>query len=349
MIKLDPEFIRKFNRFRSIRRGYYSFVVLVVLCILSLFLELLINKRALFVAYDGNWYFPTYGNIISGETFDLEYKYETNYRQLQQKFRTEGNGNFVIMPLVPFDPYEVDTWDNAYPPQAPHFSRRHFLGTDPIGRDILARLAYGFRIAIVFSFLIVLVSFVIGIVVGSLMGYYGGWVDLIGQRLIEVWVNVPFLYVIIIVSSIVVPSIWTLVGIMLFFRWTMMTWYMRTETLREKSREYVLAARSMGASTPRILIRHILPNSLPVVVTFAPFAIHDDIVALASLDFLGFGLAPPTPSWGELLSQGIEYLDNKWIITSIVTAMVTILTIITFIGEALREAFDPKKFTTYEG
>jgi microcin C transport system permease protein len=193
-----------------------------------------------------------------------------------------------------------------------------------------------------------MVNYFIGVSIGSTMGYLGGKFDLFFQRIIEIWSNVPFLYVIIIVSSIVVPNFFTLVLIMAIFGWMGMTWTMRTVTYKEKAREYIIAARVMGASTPRIIFKHIIPNTIAIIVTFAPFSISNGIVALTSLDYLGFGLPPPTPSWGELLSQGWSNMDAWWIAGSVVVAMIVTLTIVTFIGEAVREAFDPKMHTIYE-
>jgi microcin C transport system permease protein len=180
------------------------------------------------------------------------------------------------------------------------------------------------------------------------MGFWGGAFDLLFQRLIEVWSNVPFLYVIMIVASIMVPTFWTLAIVMVVFGWMSMTWYMRTATYKEKARDYVMAARALGATSGRIIARHVLPNTVSIIVTFIPFAIATGITSLTALDYLGFGLPPPTPSWGDLLSQGTDNLDRPWIVTSVVAAMVLVLLTVTYVGEAVREAFDPKRFTYYE-
>ncbi|TPW19937.1 MAG: oppC [Elusimicrobia bacterium] len=238
--------------------------------------------------------------------------------------------------------------EGIYPPTPPSASERHFLGTDTSGRDVLARLVYGFRTAIAFSLMLLLCNYTIGISIGCAMGYFGGKFDLFFQRLIEVWSNVPFLYVIIIVASIMVPNFYSLVLIMMFFGWMGMTWYMRTAAYKQKSREYVLAARALGASDAYIIFRHILPNTISVIVTFIPFSISGGIVALTSLDYLGFGLPPPTPSWGELLRQGTSRLDALWIASSVVVSMIVLLSMVTFVGEAIREAFDPRRHTVYE-
>ncbi|MBT3983696.1 MAG: ABC transporter permease subunit [Bacteriovoracaceae bacterium] len=346
--KLNPLTVKKINRFKSIKRGYYSFIIFSLSLFFAMFAEFFVNSKAILVKYEGNYHFPTYSDVISGETFGLDYKYETNYRELNKQFESEESDNFVIMPVFPYNPLENDLQEGIYPPTAPNMDNQHFLGTDTTGRDILARLVYGYRIAIVFSLGLLLINYVIGITIGCLMGFYGGWFDIIVQRIIEIWSNIPFLYVVIIVSSIVVPSLGVLMGIMAFFGWMGMTWYMRTKTYKEKEREYVLAARALGAKDRKIIFSHIIPNSISLIVTFIPFSIAGGMTSLTSLDYLGFGLLPPTPSWGELLSQGTSRLDAPWIGISVVFAMILILTMITFIGEAIREAFDPKKHTTYQ-
>lgn len=345
---ISPLTRKTLQRFRSIKRGYWSAVIVAILILLSLCAELLVNSRALIVHYEGDWYFPTYGAVIPGEAFGLDYKYETNYRRLQEKFIAEGREDWVLMPPVPFNPFENDLREGTYPPYPPSIASRHYLGTDTVGRDVVARLVYGFRIAIFFSLFLLVCNYVVGTALGCLMGYWGGMFDLLFQRLIEIWSNIPFLYVVMIVASIVVPNFWTLILVMLVFSWMGMTWYMRTATYKEKEREYVMAAKALGAGTPRIIFYHIIPNTISIIITFIPFSVAGGITALTSLDFLGFGLPPPTPSWGELLRQGMENLQKPWIVSSVVIAMVLVLIMVTFIGEAVREAFDPKKYTIYE-
>ncbi len=347
MMKLNPLTIKQFKRFRSIKRGYYSFILLAVVLLLSLGAELFVNNRALVVHYEGRYFFPTYTQMIPGTVFGLDYAYETNYRELKQTFKEEGGG-WVLLPPVPYNAFENDLKEDLYPPFPPSWTQRHFLGTDTVGRDLVARLVYGFRIAIIFSLLLLAANYLIGVSIGSAMGYWGGLFDLIFQRIIEIWSNVPFLYVIIIVSSIVVPNFMTLILIMAFFGWIGITWTIRTVTYKERAREYVLAAQTLGAGSFRIIFRHIIPNTIAIIVTFVPFSVSGGIVALTSLDYLGFGLPPPTPSWGELLSQGWANLDAWWIVSSVIIAMTLTLIAVTFIGEAVREAFDPKMHTTYE-
>ncbi|MBN1379454.1 MAG: ABC transporter permease subunit [Gammaproteobacteria bacterium] len=348
LLRFSPLTVRTWNRFRSIRRGYWSAVILLVMLLLACFAELLANNRAIVVYHDSTLYFPTYGAVIPGRVFGLEYQYETNYRELQNKYTEEGSGNWLLMPIIPYSPYETTVKEGSYPPEPPDLSRSHYLGTDIAGRDISSRLIYGFRIAIFFSLILLIINYAVGIALGCMMGYWGGGFDLIFQRIIEIWSNVPILYVIMIIASIITPNFMLLILIMVLFGWMSMTWYMRTATYKEKERDYVLAARALGASTPRIIFMHILPNAISIVVTFVPFSIVSGISALTSLDYLGFGLPAPTPSWGEMLRQGTDNLHAPWIAISVVAALVLVLTMVTFVGEAVREALDPKKHAIYE-
>ncbi|MCZ6501775.1 MAG: ABC transporter permease subunit, partial [Gammaproteobacteria bacterium] len=289
-----------------------------------------------------------------GTDFGLDYTYEVNYRELERKFSEDTSGNWVFMPIVPYNPYENHSPGDVFKPNPPSLGDRHFLGTDTTSRDILARLFYGTRIALIFSLAFMVCVYFIGIAIGCAMGYFGGVFDLTFQRLIEIWSNIPFLYMVIIVSSVIpsnisIPTrIAILLTVLVLFSWTSMTYYMRTETYKEKSRDYTAAARIIGASHSRIIFRHILPNILSTLVTFMPFTIVGAIAAITALDFLGFGLPPPTPSLGELLKQGTANLRTApWIVSSAFGTLVILLTLVTFIGEAVRESFDPKKFTVY--
>lgn len=354
MFRLNPQTVKKLRRFREIKRGYYSFIILAAILILSLFGELLINNRALIVSYEDELYFPTYTSFHPGTDFGLDYSYETNYRELKQRFEAQGSDNWVLMPLVPYSPYENHAPGGIFRPEPPSTELKHYLGTDTTSRDILARLFYGTRIALLFSLAFMVAVYVIGIAIGCAMGYFGGIFDLLFQRLIEIWSNIPFLYMVIIVFS-VIPSTFSIparIGILLtvlvLFSWTTMTYYMRTETYKEKSRDYIASARIIGASDSRIIFKHVLPNVLATLVTFMPFIVVSAITSITALDFLGFGLPPPTPSLGELLKQGTATLRTApWIVTSAFGTLVLVLTLVTFIGEAIRESFDPKKFTVY--
>ncbi|HJN50478.1 MAG: ABC transporter permease subunit [Pseudomonadales bacterium] len=355
MIRFNPQTVKKLRRFREIKRGYYSFVILVLLLTASLLGELLVNNRALIVSYQGTLFFPTYSAFHPGTDFGLDYSYETNYQNLQTVFERDARGDWLLMPIVPYNPLENDASEEVFRPTPPSIADQHYLGTDTTSRDILARLFYGTRIALFFSLAFMAAVYLIGIATGCAMGYFGGAFDLVFQRLIEIWSNIPFLYMVIIVFSVIpatfsVPTrIAILLIVMVLFSWTSMTYYMRTETYKEKARDYTAAARIIGASDFRIIFRHILPNVIATLVTFMPFTIVSAITAITSLDFLGFGLPPPTPSLGELLKQGTATLRTApWIVTSAFGTLVILLTLVTFIGEAVREAFDPKKFTIYQ-
>ncbi len=348
MWQLNPLTLKRWHRFKSIRRGYYSYLALMALLLLALMAELLSNHRPLLIQYQDQIFLPTYGAILPGTTFGFDYEYETDYRELNARFKSGEIEGRMLMPPIPWGPLESDLVDDDFPPHAPSLARRHYLGTDGAGRDVLSRLLYGFRTAMGFSLTLLVATYSIGVAIGCIMGYVGGKFDLLFQRVIEIWSNVPFLYVIMIVASILPPGYWTLVLIMVFFEWTGITWYMRTATYKESSRDYVMAARALGASHSRIIFRHILPNSVSTLITFVPFAIAGGITSLTALDYLGFGLQPPAPSWGELLQQGTEDLDSAWIVSSVVGAMTLVLMLVTWIGEAVREAFDPRKFSYYE-
>lgn len=354
-MQLNPLTVRKLKRFREIRRGYYSALLLAGLTGLSLFAELIVNDRAIFISYQGQWSFPTYADVELGAAYGLagtDALIPVDYRALNEAFA--GTENTVLMPLVPWGPYVNDTVEGVLKAQPPDFSRGHYLGTDSTGRDVLSRLVYGFRTAIFFAIAFTGLTYLLGVSIGCAMGYFGGVFDLLFQRIIEIWSNIPFLYMVIIVFS-VIPSTYAigtriaiLLLIMVLFSWTGLTYYMRTETYKEKARDYTAAALVLGAGTARVIFRHILPNTIATMVTFVPFTVVSAITAITALDFLGWGLPPPTPSIGELLKQGTANLTTApWIVTSAFVALVFILAVVTFIGEAIREAFDPRKFTLY--
>lgn len=348
-MKLQPE-QSAWQKFKQLKRGYCSFVLLLILIALSCFAELIFNSKALLVNYQDELYWPIFSPAIEGKVFGLDYEYETNYRQLKAIWavQKEHPSNFVILPLVPFNATEVDFIEGAYPPHPPSSDNQHYLGTDTIGRDVLVRLVYGFRIAIFFATTLLIVEYLVGVFIGCFMGFLGGTFDLIFQRVIEVWSNIPFLYIVMIMSSLITPGFWSLILIMALFGWMNMTWYMRSASYKETNRDYVLAAKMMGASNFRIIYKHIIPNAVSTIVTFIPFSVAGGITALTALDFLSFGLPAPTPSWGELLKQGVDNLDYPWIISSVVFALSFVLMLVTFIGEAIREVFDPKHKIYYE-
>jgi microcin C transport system permease protein len=347
-------FSRRLRKFRRLKRGYWSFLFIAAMYIGSFFLPVLVNNVALVVRYQGGYYFPIV-NFYPAGTFGQDVIGEPNYRSLDAQFEAEGAGNWVLMPPYPYGPNESLLDLPGYPPHPPAWA--HPFGTDDRGRDILVRLAYGFNISLTFAILVMLIADGIGIVIGALLGYIAGKIDLLGQRVIEIWSSLPFLYTIIIVSSIVVPvyvpgrmqvlqpSFLLLVVILSAFEWMGITYYIRGEFYREKAKDYVGAAIVTGVTEPAIMFRHILPNSLTPVVSFAPFTIVANISALVALDFLGFGLPPPTPSWGELIGQGMANLTRWWLVFFPLGAMFLTLLLVVFIGEAVREAFDPKEYS----
>jgi microcin C transport system permease protein len=347
-------FRKRLRKFRTIKRGYYSFLIIVGAYAISFFLPLLVNNEALAVGYHGHWYFPV-AKYYPASTFGQQAIGEPDYRALAETLRREGAGNWVILPPYPYTPTESLLDLPGSPPNRP--SRQHIFGTDDRGRDIFARLAYGFNVSLSFALLVLTVSLCIGVTAGALLGYFGGKLDILGVRLIEIWSSLPFLYTIIIVSSIVVPiylpgrnlvlqpSFWLLIFILTAFDWMGITYYVRGEFYREKAKDYVGAAIAMGASDRSIIFKHILPNALTPIVSFAPFMVVGNIGALVALDFLGFGLPAPTPSWGELIGQGVDNLTKWWLVFFPLAAMFVTLLLIVFIGEAVREAFDPKEYS----
>jgi microcin C transport system permease protein len=350
-------FRKRIRKFRRLRRGYYSFLLLVAAYTMSLALPILINDKPLAVRYNGQLYFPIF-QFYAASTFGMNAIGEPNYRQLREEFRQQGRGNWVLMPMYPYSPTEALLDLPGFPPHPPQVP--HIFGTDDRGRDVFARLAYGFNVSLTFAVLVLLIGESFGVFIGALLGYFGGKIDILGQRLIEIWSSLPFLYTIIIVSSIVVPiyipgrnlvlqpSFWLLIIILAVFEWVGITYYIRGEFYREKAKDYVGAAIATGLTEPAIMFRHILPNALTPVVSFAPFVVVANISTLVALDFLGFGLPAPTPSWGELIGQGTENLTKWWLIFFPLGAMFITLLLVVFIGEAIREAFDPKEFSQLE-
>ncbi len=347
---------RRWRKFRSLKRGWYSFLILSVLYAVSLLNPLLINNRALVVKHEGSLYFPALsewfgGRLHPGEKFGQEVIGEADYRALDAQWEAEaaagkGSGNWVLLAPYPYDPNESLLEDPALQGPPPHSPRAgHWMGTDDRGRDVFARLAYGFRISITFALLVVLLDYLIGVAAGATLGFFGGRVDFFGQRLVEIWAAIPFLYTVIIVGNVVKPGLYGLAVLLALFGWVGISFYMRGEFYREKAKDYVAAAIAQGESRMSIMVSHILPNALTPVISFAPFALVGSIVALVSLDFLGFGLAPPTPSWGELAKQAKENINYWHLPTFALGALFLTLMLVVFIGEAVREAFDPKVYS----
>ncbi len=345
---------KRVRNFKKIKRAYYSLVILGVLYVISFFNPLFISNQALVVKYNGSYYFPAVSNWLepitpkpryySGTEFGEETNSPPTFRKLKQKFAAEGKGNWVMMTLYPYGPLETPLDElTTNPPTAP--DKLHFLGTDSQGRDILARLAYGFQISISFALMVTLLSYFLGILIGGALGFYGGRIDIFGLRLIEVFSLIPFLFMMIILVKFLEPSFILLVFMLVVFGgWIGITYYVRGEFLREKNRDYVSAATAMGQNDFKIMFKHILPNAFTAVITFAPFSIIGNISALVSLDFLGFGLPVPTPSWGELIQQGSQNIEKPWLIVTPLVVIFLTLTTVTFIGEGVRQAFDPREY-----
>jgi len=337
---------RRWRKFRTIKRGWYSFVTLLALYLLSFLLPVLVNNRALIVSHEGELHFPVFEGFIAGKDLGQRVIGEAEYRNLADQYEQANEGDWVLMPPYPFHPNESLLLHPDLPGRPPHSpSAEHWMGTDNRGRDVFARLAYGFRISITFGLGVVCLSYLIGMTLGALFGYFGGRVDIYGQRFVEIWAGMPFLYTVIIISSILKPGLWILIPILALFSWVGISFYMRGEFYREKSKDYVAAAIAQGDSHRSILFRHILPNSLTPIISFAPFAIVGAISSLVALDFLGFGLQPPTPSWGELIGQGREDITEAHLVVFPLGAVFSTLIMVVFIGEAVREAFDPKVYS----
>ncbi|MGH8779324.1 ABC transporter permease [Paraburkholderia sp.] len=330
---------RTWLRFRRQRLGYWSLVIFATLFVISLLGEVLANDRPLIVRYDGHYYFPIVKDY-SELTFGGDFPARANYLDPYIRSRLESNGNFAIYPPNHFH-YDTIDYFAAHPFPAPP-SSTNWLGTDQFGRDVLSRLLYGFRLSVLMAFALTVSGVLIGVLTGAVQGFYGGRTDLIGQRLIEIWSSMPDLYLLIIFASIFEPTLWLLFILLSMFGWLVLSDYVRAEFLRNRSLDYVKAARTMGLTHWQIMWRHVLPNSLTPVITFLPFRMSAAILSLTSLDFLGLGVTPPTPSLGELLAEGKNNLDAWWISVSAFAALVVTLLLLTFMGDALRNALDTR-------
>ncbi len=336
-------FKKRLKKFKSLKRGYYSFLLIVGAYILSFFLMFLVNSKALVVEYNGSLHFPVF-KYYSKEYFGVKGYGEANYRELEKIFAEQKSGNWVILPPYPYDPIESLLEEmKGTPPHPP--SWQHWMGTDDRGRDVFARLSYGFRISLSFSLICVMFEYVIGIAVGACLGFYGGKIDLFGQRSIELWSAFGGIYMLIILTSIFRPNFLLLVTFLSAWSWMGITYYIRSEFYREKAKDYVSAALAMGASDRTIIFKHILPNALTPVISFGPFAIVGGIGTLVSLDYLGFGLPPPTPSWGQMVSVGLQNIDKWWLVLYPLSTEFVTLLLVVFIGEAVRNAFDPREYS----
>jgi len=339
MMNLSPLNQRRIANFKANKRGYYALWLFLILFIFSLFAELWANNKPLLVSYQERWYYPVLTDYPE-TTFGGTLTSSTDYRDPYVADLIEQQG-WMIWPPIRFS-YSTINYTLTVPTPAPP-SADNWLGTDDQGRDVLARIIYGFRISVLFALTLTIGSSVVGIMVGAIQGFYGGWVDLLGQRVIEIWSGLPMLFMLIIMASLVEPNFWWLLGLMLLFSWTELTGLVRAEFLRGRNLEYVRAARALGLSDAKVMFRHILPNAMVSTLSFLPFIFTGAIGLLTSLDFLGFGLPIGSPSLGELVAQGKNNMSAPWLGLSAFFTLAILLTLLVFIGEAVRDAFDPRK------
>jgi microcin C transport system permease protein len=336
---MTPLTRRRLKNFRANRRGFWSLWLFLLLFILSMFAEFLANDQPLLVRFDGHFYVPVFATYNESD-FGGDLPIPADYRDPEITKRIEANG-FILWPLIPFADNSINYKLRAPAPSPP--DDVNWLGTDDQGRDVLARLIYGFRISVLFGLALTIVSSIIGVAAGAIQGYYGGWIDISFQRFMEVWAGLPVLYLLIILSSIITPNFWWLLIIMLLFSWLSLVDLVRAEFLRARNFDYVRAARALGVGDATIIWRHVLPNAMVATLTFLPFILNGSITTLTSLDFLGFGLPPGSPSLGELLSQGKNNLQAPWLGLTAFFVLAVMLSLLIFIGEAVRDAFDPRK------
>jgi microcin C transport system permease protein len=341
-MNLSPLARRRLAQFRANRRGYWALRLFLLLFFTCLFAEFIANDKPLLVRYEGHFYTPVF-HAYPETAFGGEFETEADYRDPYVKNLIEGEKGKGWM-LWPPIRYSYDTINYNLPTPAPSApTRDNWLGTDDQGRDVAARIIYGFRLSVLFGLTLTLVSSLIGVTAGAFQGYYGGWLDLVMQRIIEIWSSLPSLYILIIFSAMFVPGFWTLLSILLLFSWVALVDVVRAEFLRARNFDYVRAANALGVAGPVIMRRHVLPNAMVATLTMLPFILSGSITALTSLDFLGLGMPPGSPSLGELLSQGKNNLQAPWLGFTAFITLAVMLTLLTFIGEAVRDAFDPRK------
>jgi microcin C transport system permease protein len=339
MLTLSPIGRRRWARFKAHRRGWWSLWLFLALFGLSLGGELVANDKPLLVTYQGQWYFPAFKRYTE-QDFGGELPFQPDYRSAQVRQLIEGQGGRMWFAPIPFA-FDTVNYDLTEPAPSPP-SGDNWLGTDDQARDVLARVIFGTRISLLFALALTAASALVGIAAGALQGYYGGWVDLIGQRLLEVWSGLPVLYLLIILSGFVEPNFWWLLGIMALFSWLSLVDVVRAEFLRSRGLEYVKAARALGVGDAQVIVRHILPNAMSATLTYLPFILTGAIATLSALDFLGFGMPAGSASLGELIGQGKSNLQAPWLGLTAFFALALILSLLVFIGEACRDAFDPR-------
>ncbi len=330
---------RRLARFRANRRGFWSLWLFLAMFTISLFAEFISNDRPLLVYYDGSLYAPVLKEYAETD-FGGFFPTQANYRDPYLIELIEENG-WILWPPIRFS-YDTVNYDLPVPAPAPP-SAENWLGTDDQGRDVMARLIYGFRVSVLFGLILTVVSSIVGVAAGAVQGYFGGWLDLIFQRVLEIWGGLPQLFILIIVSSVIVPGFWSLLTIMLLFSWTSLVGVVRAEFLRARNFDYVRAARTLGMGDAKIIFKHVLPNGMVATLTFIPFILSGSVVALTALDFLGLGLPPGSASLGDLLRQGKENLQAPWLGIAGFVVVALMLSLLVFVGEAVRDAFDPRK------
>ena len=360
---LSPINKRRWQNFKANRRGWWSFWLFLILFILSLGAEFIANDKPFFISFDGKWYVPavqTYSETAFGGDFETE----ADYRDPFLKDLIEKKGGYMIWPPIRYS-YNTHNLDLPTPaPSPPTWTltedqckavverkglsgcrnlETNWLGTDDQGRDVVARIIYGFRISVLFGLTLSLISSVVGVAAGAVQGFFGGWTDLLFQRFIEIWTSIPALYLLLIISSVLVPGFFVLLGILLLFSWVALVGLVRAEFLRARNFEYVQAARALGVSNAVLMFRHLLPNAMVATLTFLPFILSGSVMTLTALDFLGFGLPPGSPSLGEMLAQGKSNVQAPWLGLTGFFTLAILLSLLIFVGEAVRDAFDPRK------
>ncbi len=364
--QLSPINKRRWQNFKANKRGYWSLWIFLVLFFVTLFAEFIANNKPIVVSYDGHWYAPIF-RYYPETTFGGEFETEADYRDPYLVNKIAEKGGWMLFPPIRYS-YSTSNLDLPTPaPSPPTWMlteaqckavaerkgvkncaglEQNWFGTDDQGRDVLARVIYGFRISVLFGLVLTIVSSFIGVAAGAVQGYFGGWTDLLFQRFIEIWTSIPSLYLLLIISSVLTPGFFVLLGILLLFSWVALVGLVRAEFLRARNFEYVQAARALGVSNLVLMVRHLLPNAMVATLTYLPFILSSSVMTLTALDFLGFGLPPGSPSLGELLSQAKANVQAPWLgITGFFTVAI-LLSLLIFIGEAVRDAFDPRK--TYQ-
>ncbi len=362
-LALSPLNRRRWQNFKANRRGYWSLWIFLTLFLISLFAELIANDRPFMIKYDGRLYWPAFVSYAE-TTFGGDFETAADYRDPYLQKLIADKGGWIVWPPIrySYDTHNLDlptpapsppTWMLTEAQCKPVVEKKgltscrdleyNWLGTDDQGRDVVARLIYGFRISVLFGLTLTILSSIIGVIAGGVQGYFGGWIDLTFQRLIEIWSSIPSLYLLLIISAVLPPGFFILLGILLLFSWVSLVGLVRAEFLRGRNFEYIQAARALGVSNRVIMLRHLLPNAMIATMTFLPFIVSSSVMTLTALDFLGFGLPPGSPSLGELLAQGKANVQAPWLGFTGFFAVAIMLSLLIFIGEAVRDAFDPRK------